>query len=635
MRAKIGALLAVFLFLLVVPTNAKAEETNVISLRPYSNLDAKLKDDDPATYVYMPYLGSLRIEFDKPYDLKAIKVRADTRVWVMTLNIYSQENGSRGFVNGDNTYTPWPRNATKVVYLQASDMSMNFYDVDIFGEVGLPPLAPTSLKATATNGRVDLTWDGPSNATTYNIYQNGSKVGTSSTKTYTVTGVQSNVEHSWQVSALNDYGESDRSAPVKTYWDTIPPAKPTNLMATAKPNQVYLEWLANHDDTTGYFVYRDGVRVNATPVNATSYALTEDPSVSHQYTVSAVDAAGNESAQSDPVTGQALDRTPPAAPTGLKAEGKEGSVLLTWKANTEPDLNGYLIYRNGSRLNLEPYNGTSFSVTGGTFGTVYTFQVSAVDKVGNESAKSAPSSAAPIKPPDTTPPATPTGLTGSLSSDGLKILLSWHNNTEADLAGYNVYVSKNGISFEKVNAAILDANTYAFSADGNQQYYFKISAVDAAGNESPPTPAMPFKTPSRVPVPDVEKTPPKLIITWAPITGAVQYLIYYQDQLKAIVGSTVTQYEIPLADGYDPEAERQKVVVKARFLDGTIGTDAPDAAEAAAKNWGFGPRDIVSNSAFLITSLAGFVLLGLVVRIAPKLLKIIREAVRRRRGYNT
>ncbi len=40
-----------------------------------------------------------------------------------------------------------------------------------------------------------------------------------------------------------------------------------------------------------------------------------------------------------------VDNNAPSAPTGLKTTSQSGSVLLTWDANTESDLLGYMIYR--------------------------------------------------------------------------------------------------------------------------------------------------------------------------------------------------------------------------------------------------------------------------------------------------
>jgi hypothetical protein len=91
------------------------------------------------------------------------------------------------------------------------------------------------------------------------------------------------------------------------------------------------------------------------------------------------------------------DTTPPAIPTGLAAVPGSGSVTLSWTANTESDLAGYNVYRGASLLNgVAPVSGTSFSDTGLTNGTTYTYTITAVDTSGNASVQSLPVSATPV-----------------------------------------------------------------------------------------------------------------------------------------------------------------------------------------------------------------------------------------------
>ncbi len=65
--------------------------------------------------------------------------------------------------------------------------------------------------------------------------------------------------------------------------------------------------------------------------------------------------------------------------------------------------------------------------------------------------------------------------------------LSWNANTEGDLAGYNLYRSDNEqTGFVKLNNTALIADTL-FQDTGledSTSYFYKVSAVDLAGNES-------------------------------------------------------------------------------------------------------------------------------------------------------
>ena len=96
------------------------------------------------------------------------------------------------------------------------------------------------------------------------------------------------------------------------------------------------------------------------------------------------------------------DLTPPAVPTGLQAAAGDRQVTLDWADNTDPVTN-YRLYRNGSPI-ANPTSST-YTDTGLTNGTGYTYRVTALDQAGNESAPSTQASAtpqAPVMPPDET-----------------------------------------------------------------------------------------------------------------------------------------------------------------------------------------------------------------------------------------
>jgi len=66
-------------------------------------------------------------------------------------------------------------------------------------------------------------------------------------------------------------------------------------------------------------------------------------------------------------------------------------IKLTWNANTEPDLDHYNVYRDG--VKIAETTDTTYTDTGLTPETTYTYEVSAVDTSGNEGEKSDPASA--------------------------------------------------------------------------------------------------------------------------------------------------------------------------------------------------------------------------------------------------
>ncbi len=91
-------------------------------------------------------------------------------------------------------------------------------------------------------------------------------------------------------------GESSSSS-----GDTTAPSAPANLTAASNlPTEIGLSWSASTDNVgvTGYKIYRDGSYLSSSAVTSyTDAGLT--PSTKYSYSVSAYDAAGNESVKSN------------------------------------------------------------------------------------------------------------------------------------------------------------------------------------------------------------------------------------------------------------------------------------------------------------------------------------------------
>jgi chitodextrinase len=91
--------------------------------------------------------------------------------------------------------------------------------------------------------------------------------------------------------------------------DATAPTKPANLTATAQSRtQIGLSWTASTDNVgvTGYEIWRDGSLLTTITPNTTYSDTTVAASSTHTYTIRALDAAGNQSAFSDPATATSL-----------------------------------------------------------------------------------------------------------------------------------------------------------------------------------------------------------------------------------------------------------------------------------------------------------------------------------------
>ncbi|WP_405145829.1 fibronectin type III domain-containing protein [Sphaerisporangium sp. NBC_01403] len=174
--------------------------------------------------------------------------------------------------------------------------------------------------------------------------------------------------------------------------DCTAPSTPTGLAVTGRTDtSVSLSWSASTDTggsgLRGYNVYRSGTKVTATPVTGTSFTDTGlTAGHTYQYTVEAVDNAGNASGRSAAVsattTGCAGDCTAPTAPT-LTSTGKTAaSVSLSWSGATDNvGVTGYDLYR-GTTLVASP-TGTSYTDDGLSPSTGYSYTVKAKDAAGN------------------------------------------------------------------------------------------------------------------------------------------------------------------------------------------------------------------------------------------------------------
>src|SRR5213595_1498968 len=176
--------------------------------------------------------------------------------------------------------------------------------------------------------------------------------------------------------------------------DTIAPATPTGLAASAVTStSLTLSWSPASDNVgvTGYRVYRDGTLV-ASP-GATSASITGlSAATTYSFTVSAVDAAGNASALSAPLSATTLplpDTTVPSTPTGLVGVAVSSSQInLSWTAATDNvGVTGYNVYRGGTQIATLGVV-TTFQNTGLTASTNYSYTVRAFDAAGNVSGQS-------------------------------------------------------------------------------------------------------------------------------------------------------------------------------------------------------------------------------------------------------
>jgi chitodextrinase len=269
--------------------------------------------------------------------------------------------------------------------------------------------------------------------------------------------------------------------------DTNAPSAPSGLLVTAvTTDSVSLSWNAAIDDVAvaGYSIFRNGIQVGISQTKSfTDSALASD--TTYTYSVSACDAAGNNSAQSAIVIATTLviaigDISPPRAPANLVATAVSSSQInLTWSASTDDvGVTGYEVWQ-GATL-VATVTGTSYNDSGLTAGKLYVYTVKAYDDAGNISAASAPAAAQTIPevPADTTPPSTPTDLIATALSES-SIMLYWDQSTDnVGVTGYEIWL--NTASIATVTTNVYTATRLA----SDTTYTYSVKAFDTAGNVS-------------------------------------------------------------------------------------------------------------------------------------------------------
>jgi hypothetical protein len=214
---------------------------------------------------------------------------------------------------------------------------------------------------------------------------------------------------------------------------------------------------------------------------------------------------------------------PPGPPRDLRISVTEPAIVVSWTESPQPtgaSPGGYRVYRaelesgeepapqDFSQAKLKspmeivgPSSSTSFSDQKFEFGKTYLYTVRSVAQFGDDSVESADSAPATVTPRDTFPPAAPRGLEAAIilatPQAPAYVELSWAIGSEGDLAGYYVYRSDSeDTPGERINNEVLPSPAFRdISIAQGKRYFYRVSAVDRAGNESPKSSAVQTEIP--------------------------------------------------------------------------------------------------------------------------------------------
>lgn len=268
--------------------------------------------------------------------------------------------------------------------------------------------------------------------------------------------------------------------------DTTPPTTPGSVSASATSATTgTVTWTASTDNVgvAGYQIFVDGSPVDTT--TSLSYGLTGlSPSTQYSVTVTAFDAAGNNSVAGGPSLFTTDANSAPVWSLGNQSYTTGDAVSIDLDANCTDADGDTITYSlvSGTLPSGLALSGARNQTLSGSVDTVETanFTLGASDGIATTQNVALTFT---ISAPDTTAPAAPTGLSLSgISSTGMT--LDWNDNAESDLATYTVYRSTDGVSFG-VRASGITSSIYSDTGlNASTTYYYYVTATDDSNNES-------------------------------------------------------------------------------------------------------------------------------------------------------
>jgi len=245
--------------------------------------------------------------------------------------------------------------------------------------------------------------------------------------------------------------------------------------------------------------------------------LRAHPGSMYAYRVRTRASKKRDSADSNTVT----EKVYPVAEriASLNAQVTQAAIEVSWPipsfttaGGTNETISGYHIYRGeldptaaipsandlsqakwkSPPILLAPAQSNSYRDMLFEFGKTYAYQVRSVIIADGNPVESDDSVPAIVTPRDTFPPAAPQNLVAAEipgANNTVAVDLSWSINLETELAGYHVYrTEKQGDRGELVQTDLLLSPAYRDAAvQAGHKYWYSVTAVDRAGNESAPS----------------------------------------------------------------------------------------------------------------------------------------------------
>lgn len=406
---------------------------------------------------------------------------------------------------------------------------------------------PTSLSFSAiTTTTANLNWSG-SSGVPYNVFVNGSLVGTTTSTNYSLSGLTPGTSHNIRVIRTGAPCDSD---PGISNVLTVPPT-PSGLTATpSSSGTISLNWPA----VTGasqYKIYNCLTMALVATTASTSRTISGlIPNTTYEYYIKASNSSGDSDA-STCASATTLLPTPTASFTALS----ETEIQLDWSPVIGAD--EYEVYDCSNNL-ISTTTATTYNHTGLLQAAHYQYQVKATS-VSNYSLKSSCDGTYTL-------PETPSGLTAEGSS-AHSILLEWTSITGS--AGTIQVFYDNGTYIGSTTG-----NSYSVTGlSPNTNYSFKIRQATPEAYSTYSSTVSAY-TMLLAPV-NVTSTPistSEVELAWDAVPSADEYDIY--DCTGSLVASTTSPGQLTITIGGLSEGVLYKYKVQGKNIN-TVSEFSP------------------------------------------------------------
>lgn len=247
-----------------------------------------------------------------------------------------------------------------------------------------PPTTPTKLRAlAASNTEIVIVWEASTDdkgVAGYNIYRNGTLVGTTPYPVFTDGGLSTNTNYSYEVVAIDSRAQTSARTAASTPLllnapDTTSPPTATGLNAIANGNDIQLNWTQSQIDDVSSFQVLRGTAGNAntqiakvTSTNFNDFNLASS-NAAYCYRIKSMDAAGNESSATSEacasINGGGSGNASKVSFSTASYQVSENSTSITITVNRSGKL-GQAVSVQYSVTGGTAVSGTNFTASNGT-----------------------------------------------------------------------------------------------------------------------------------------------------------------------------------------------------------------------------------------------------------------------------